>query len=52
MVLLEMGYNLHKLSNLIIYEDYIPFQGVPSDLIGYSKGLIIGDDKKVFKAGD
>ena len=41
-----------KLSNLIIYEDYIPFQGVPSDLIGYSKFLIIGDDKKVFKAGD
>ena len=41
-----------KLSNLIIYEDYIPFQGVPSDLIGYSKALIIGDDKKVFKAGD
>ena len=41
-----------KLSNLVIYEDYVPFQGVPSYLIGYSKVLIIRDDKKVFKAGD
>lgn len=41
-----------KLSNLIIYEDYVPFHGVPTDLIGYSKTLFIREDKKVYKAGD
>ena len=41
-----------KISNIVIWDEAMPFSEIPTQPIGYYKMLYIDEDKKVFKVGD